>query len=245
MLNQERLNHARSSIAVSVSRRTQKNEINLTKKKSGFAFFSMELSHIFGSNVGKDFGIFLEENWFQKTLFAFEFVSIQCLMRYTELIEYNINGDTKAPLMRYFLFDSQLLSGDVKSTGQYKSYQSFSNPYFRPLLKNYFLSIHILKFEGHKCWNKKVFCSWEKLSTARQRVWEKKYWDNSWVVVVSRGESFQQKLQNEPVGHVEICLQKILVNHVKHFFCGLWKPWRESPSSWHRFVVPWTRNLCH
>ena len=61
----------------------------------------------------------------------------------TDLIEYNIVGDTKAPLFRCFPFISKLKSGDIITTGQYMNYQIFINLQFRPLLKNSFHSIHI------------------------------------------------------------------------------------------------------
>ena len=61
----------------------------------------------------------------------------------SDLIEYNIDGDTKAPLLRCCLFISQLNSGDIITTGQYMNYQTFSNLQLRPLLKNSFHSIHI------------------------------------------------------------------------------------------------------
>ena len=64
-------------------------------------------------------------------------------MIYSNLVEYNIVGDTKAPLLRCFPFISKLKGGDIKTTGQYKYYQTFSNLQFRPLLKNFFHSIHI------------------------------------------------------------------------------------------------------
>ena len=64
-------------------------------------------------------------------------------MIYTDLIEYNIIGDTKAPLLRCFPFISKLKSGDIVTTGQYMNYQKFSNLQFRPLLKKPFYSIHI------------------------------------------------------------------------------------------------------
>ena len=62
---------------------------------------------------------------------------------YTDLIEYKIFGDTKAPLLRCFPPTSKLKSGDVLTTGQYMNYQTFSNLQFRPLLKTSFHSIHI------------------------------------------------------------------------------------------------------
>ena len=54
--------------------------------------------------------------------------------------------------------------------------------------------------------------------------------------VVNRGESFQQKLLNNPVGQVETFLQTFFVDHVKQQFsvtnfCGsAWKFWRENPN---------------
>ena len=63
-------------------------------------------------------------------------------MIYTDLIEYNIVGDTTAPIMRRFFSISQLKPGDNITTGQY-NYQTFSNLQIRPLLKNSFHSNHI------------------------------------------------------------------------------------------------------
>ena len=64
-------------------------------------------------------------------------------MIYSGLVEYNIVGDTKAPLLRCFPFISKLKGGDIITTAQYLNYQTFSNLQFRPLLKNSFHSIHI------------------------------------------------------------------------------------------------------
>ena len=64
-------------------------------------------------------------------------------MIYSDLVEYNIVGDTKPPLLRCFPFISKLKGGDIITTGQYMNYQTFSNLQFRPLLKNSFHSVHI------------------------------------------------------------------------------------------------------
>ena len=64
-------------------------------------------------------------------------------MMYTDLIEYNIVGATKSPLLRWFLSISKLKSGDITSTGLYLNYQIFSKLQFRPLLKNFFCSLHL------------------------------------------------------------------------------------------------------
>ena len=126
-----------------MSGRTQKVEIYLENERSGLAFFSTDLGHSFGSNVGNELGVMLRGKGPQKPEFAYDIVRIHSLMIYTELIEYNILGDIKAPLLCCFPFVSKLKSGDIITTGQYMNYQIFSNPQFRPLLKNSFHSIHI------------------------------------------------------------------------------------------------------
>ena len=79
-----------------------------------------------------------------KPEFAYDIVRIHSLMMYTDLIEYNVVGDTTAPLLRCFPFISKIKSGDIVTTGQYMNYQTLSNLQFRLLLKNCFHSIHIV-----------------------------------------------------------------------------------------------------
>ena len=77
---------------------------------------------------------------------AYDIVRIHSIMIYTDLIQYNILGDTKAPLLRCFPFISKLKSGDITATGQYMNYmnyETFSNLQFGPLLKNFFPSIQV------------------------------------------------------------------------------------------------------
>ena len=139
----ERHNHSGTCIKVKVSRRTQKFEIHLANEASGLPFFSTDLGHIFGSNVGKTFGVMLRRNGPHKPEFVYDIVGIHSLMIYTDLIEYNIVDDTKVPLLHCFPVISKLKAGDIITTGQYMNYQTFSNLQFRPLLKNSFRSIHI------------------------------------------------------------------------------------------------------
>ena len=143
ILIQERHNHSENCIKVKVSRRTQKVEICLMNEGSGLAFFSTDLGHIFGSNAGNGFGVMLKAKGPQIPEFAYDIVRIHSLTIYTDLIEYNIVGVTKAPLLRYFIFISKLKSGDIITTEQYVNYQTFSNLKLRPLLKNSFHIIHI------------------------------------------------------------------------------------------------------
>ena len=142
-LIQERHNHSENCIRVKASRRTQKVQIYLANEGSGRAFFSTDLGHIFENNDANEFGVMLRGKAPHKPEFADDIVRIHSLMMYANLIEYNIVGATKTPLLRRFPFISKPKSGDIITTGQYMNYQTFSNPQFRSLLKKFFLSFHI------------------------------------------------------------------------------------------------------
>ena len=137
-LSQERHNHRENCITVKVSGRTQKVEIYFAKEGSCLAFFSRSLGHIFGSNVRNEFGAMVRKKGPHKPEFAYDTVRIHSLMIYTDLIQYNIVGDTKVQLLSCFLFFSKLKARDNINTGQYMNYQTFSNLQFRPLLEFFF-----------------------------------------------------------------------------------------------------------
>ena len=94
ILIQERHNHSENCIKVKVYRRTQKVEIYIANEGSGLALFTTDLGHIFGSNVRNELGVMLRGKRPQKPEFAYDIVRIHSLMIYTDLIEYNIVGDT-------------------------------------------------------------------------------------------------------------------------------------------------------
>ena len=142
-LIQERNNHNDICITVKVSRRTQKVVIMLANDTSGFAVCSTDLGHIFGNNVGNQIGVVMKRKGPHEPQLAYDIVRIQSLMIYSDLVEYSLVGDTKAPLLRCFPFISKLKGGDIITTGQYMNYQTFSNLQFRTLLKNSFHSIHL------------------------------------------------------------------------------------------------------
>ena len=142
-LIQERNNHNETCITVKVSRRTQKVVIMLANDNSGLAFCSTDLGHIFGNNVGNQIRVLMLGKGPHQPEFASDFVRIHALMIYSDIVDYNIVGDTKAPSLRCFPFFSKLKGGDIITTGQYMKYQTFINLHFRPLLKNSFHSIHI------------------------------------------------------------------------------------------------------
>ena len=140
---EKHFHHSESYMTIKVSRRTQNVDICLANEKSGLAYFSWDQGHNFGSNVGNEFGVILWGKGSHKPDFAYEIVRIHSLMIYTDQVEYNIVGDTKAPMQCCFLFISKLKNGDTITTGQYMDYQTFSNLQFRPQLKKLFHRVQI------------------------------------------------------------------------------------------------------
>ena len=103
---QERNNHNETCITVKVSRRSQKVVIILANDTSGLALCSTDLGHIFGNNVGNQFGVLMKGKGPHEPQFAYDIVRIHSLMIYSDLVECSIVGDTKAPLLRCFPFIS-------------------------------------------------------------------------------------------------------------------------------------------
>ena len=116
-LIQERNNHRDTCITIKVSRVTQKVNVYLANEKSSLAIFSTDLGHIFGGDVRNDSGILMSGKGPHEPTFAYDIIRIHSLMIYTDIVEYNIVGDTKAPLLRCFPFISKLKSGDLITTG--------------------------------------------------------------------------------------------------------------------------------
>ena len=90
-----------------------------------------------------DLGILMSGKSPHEPNFAYDIVCIHSLMAYTDIVEYNIGGDTNTTLFRYFPVISEFKSGDILTIGQYMNYQTFSNLQFRRLLTNSIHSIHI------------------------------------------------------------------------------------------------------
>ena len=72
----------------------------------------MGLGHIFGISVGIIFGVLMRRKGPQKTQVAHKIVRLHLLMIYTDLIDWNIVGDTKVPLLHCFPFILKLKAGD-------------------------------------------------------------------------------------------------------------------------------------
>ena len=121
----------------------KKNEIHLANEESGLAFFRTDLGHFFGCIISNEPGVMLRRKGPHKPEFAYNPVRIPSLIRYVNLIQYIIVGNTKAPLLRCFLIGSKPKVGDILTTGQYMNYHIFSKLPFKPLLKNSVHRIHI------------------------------------------------------------------------------------------------------
>ena len=74
-------------------------------------------------------------------------------MIYSDIVEYNIVGDTKAALLRCIPFISKLKNGNIISTGQYTNYQNFPKLQLKKILKN---SFHSIKLELRDSYGEKV-----------------------------------------------------------------------------------------
>ena len=157
MIIQERHNHCENCIIVKVSRRMQKDKIYLGNEGYGLVVSSTGLRQIFGSNVCYDFGVILRGKGPHKPEFANDIVS---LMVYTDLIEYKIDGCTKDLLLHCFFFNSKLKAGNIITTGQYMSWQSFSDLQFRPLLKRSFRSLLVDSRDTHWISNQSEQLRW-------------------------------------------------------------------------------------
>ena len=139
-LYQKLNNHNKTCIGVKVDCRTQKNAFSLVNDESSLVISSIDLGHHFWRDVRNEWGIMMLVKGPHKPLFVYDIVRSPSLMIYTDIVEYNIVGDTKASL---FPFISKVKSVDVLTTGQYMKYQTFSNLQFRRLFKNSFHSVQI------------------------------------------------------------------------------------------------------
>ena len=99
MLIQKRNNQNETCVTVKVSRRTQKVVFMLANDTSGLAFCSTDLGHIFGNNVRNKFGVLMIGKSPHEPEFAYDNDRIHSLMIHSDLVEYKIVGDTKAPLL--------------------------------------------------------------------------------------------------------------------------------------------------
>ena len=108
LLIQEKNNHNENCITVKESRRTLKIELSFFGDDSSLVIFSTYLGNIFGGDVGDDKGILMRGKGPHEPTFAYDIVRIHSLMIHTDIVEYNVVGDTKAPLLRCFQFQAEI-----------------------------------------------------------------------------------------------------------------------------------------
>ena len=136
--------------AVKVSRKTLKVEICLAKNEGfGLPFFNTDLRFIFWGVVGYDFEKLLRRKWPQKQDFITHIVCIHVFMMYTDLTEYKIVGNTKAPLLRWFF----IISNNQLRNWQHRNCCAFFTLYLKPLLKT---SSHSVNFDWRNSCSTKV-----------------------------------------------------------------------------------------
>ena len=149
-----------NGIYVSVDKIKQKVAVHLPENQSVFIIQSADLSHIFGCDLEQNqTGVIMKEKGPHYPQYSYDLIRKHSIMICSHIIEYNIVGDTKTPLLRCIPFISKVKSGDIISTGQYMSYQSFTNLRFKNLLKN---SFHSIKIELRDSRDEKfLLCPWE------------------------------------------------------------------------------------
>ena len=116
----------------------------IPEDQSVFIIQTADLSHIFGCDLKQNqTGVIMKGKGPHYPQYSYDIIRIHSLMIYSDIIEYNIVGDTKTPLLRCILFISKVKNGDIISTGQYMKYQSFTKLQFKKLFKKSFHSIKI------------------------------------------------------------------------------------------------------
>lgn len=131
-------------ISLEIDRMTQQISLKLPSETASLAIMSADLSHILGvERPSERVGVVMRGEGPHTPQYPYDIVRIHSLMIYTDVIQYNIVGDTKAPLLRCIPFISKIKNNDVISTGQYMNYQSFSTLQYKKLLKNTFHSIKV------------------------------------------------------------------------------------------------------
>ena len=135
-----------NGVYVSVDKITQRVAVHLLENQSVFIIQSSGLSHTFGCDLEQNqTGVIMKRKRPHYPQYSYDIIRIHSLMIYSDIIDYNIVGDTETPLLRCIPFISKVKSGGIISTGQYMKFtgQSFINLKFEKLLKNSFHSIKI------------------------------------------------------------------------------------------------------
>ena len=151
---QERENYEKTPIKLKVNRITQRISLSLPKENSLLGIFSTDLCHVVGCEEAVyGMGVFMSGAGPHFPIFPYYIVRIHTLMIYSDIVEHNIVGDTKAALLRCIPFISKIQNGVIISTGQYMNYQNIPNLQIKQILKN---SFHSIKLELRGSYGEKV-----------------------------------------------------------------------------------------
>ena len=90
--------------ARNVSRPNQKDETYLANERCGVALFTKVSGQFYRSNVGNEFGVMFRGKGPHEPEFVHDILRIHSLLIYTHLIDSNMVGETKIPLLRWFPF---------------------------------------------------------------------------------------------------------------------------------------------
>ena len=121
-----------NGIYVSVDKMTQTVAVHLTESQSVFMIQISGLSHVFGCELEQSqTGFIMKGKGPHYPQDSYDIIKLHSLMIYSDIIEYNIVGDTKTPLLRCIPFLSKVKKVDIISTGHYKNYHSFTNLQFK------------------------------------------------------------------------------------------------------------------
>lgn len=129
------------SIDYKVDRTTGKVTITLARNTS-LVLASNDLTCIFGFTEQRDQGIILTGDNDHEAPLPIDILRFHSMMIYSDIVEYNIVGDTKAPLLRCFPLMSKVRDGSLSIT-QYMGYRSFDKIQYKKLLKTSFHSVKI------------------------------------------------------------------------------------------------------
>ena len=133
---QEREKYEKTPIRLHVNKITQRISLSLPNEKSLLVIFSADLCHVFGCEEAVyGMGVFMSGAGPHFPKFPYDIVRIHTLMLYSDIVEYNIVGDTKAALLRCIPFKSKVKNGHIISTGQYMNYQNFPYLQFKKFWK--------------------------------------------------------------------------------------------------------------
>ena len=106
--NEEREKYEKTPIKLHVNKITLRISLSLPNENSLLVLFSADLFHVLGCQEPV-YGtvVFTRGAGLHFSKFPYDIVRIQTLIIYSDNVEHNIEGDTKAALLRRILFTSK------------------------------------------------------------------------------------------------------------------------------------------